>query len=45
MLIPKQFFFLIFDAVFSLPEILTLPQSEESPLMIDVKGFLGQSLV
>ena len=34
MLIPKQFFFLIFDPVFSLPEVFTPPKSEGSPLMV-----------
>ena len=36
MLIPKLFFFLIVDPVFSLPEILTAPKSEGSPLMVKI---------
>ena len=34
MLIPKQFFFLIFDPVFSLPEIFTPPPKSEVSLLI-----------
>ena len=36
MLIQKQFFFLIFISVFSLPEILTPPKSEGSPPMVKI---------
>ena len=36
MLIPKQFFFLIFDPVFSLPEIFTPPKSEVSLLIVEI---------
>ena len=36
MLIPKHFFFLIFDPVFSLPEIFTPPKSEVSLLIVEI---------
>ena len=36
MLIPKQFFFLIFETVSSLSEIFIPPKSEESPLMVKI---------